>query len=68
MRDALFLSDVGERPEVGKTATVSGDGARHAVAVPRARPVRVSDEVLRTSTAGAVALSQINVLARKQGS
>lgn len=32
-----------------------------------ARPVLISDGVLRTSTAGAVALGQLDVLARKQG-
>lgn len=32
-----------------------------------ARPVQISDGVLRTSTAGAVALGQLDVLARKQG-
>ncbi|MDO5736422.1 MAG: 16S rRNA (uracil(1498)-N(3))-methyltransferase [Propionibacteriaceae bacterium] len=49
MSDALFLSDLGENPAVGGTVTVSGDEARHAVAV---RRVRMGESVLVADGAG----------------
>lgn len=49
MSDALFLSDLGERPTVGTTVTVSGEEARHAVTV---RRVQVGESVLIADGAG----------------
>lgn len=63
------LADV-SLPETGSVAVVIGpeggitDGELEALLGAGAKAVRISDQVLRTSTAGAVALAQLEVLAR----
>ncbi len=63
MSDALFLADLGERPVVGGTVTVSGDEARHAVAV---RRVQVGESVLVADGEGRAVRGVVSSVAKSE--